>query len=99
MKANKVLGGVLAAGLGCLVGGTLGGYIGYWGGAVGWIEGGEEPWARSLIIGGIVGSVASVTLFSFLNRKRGVIAESVIGGLIGVALEAAALVWISVYRS
>jgi hypothetical protein len=99
MKVNKVLGGVLAAGIGCIVGGTLGGFIGYWAGAVGWTEGGEEPWAWSLIIGGFIGSVAGVTILSFLNRKRDGIAESAIGGLIGIGLEAAALAWILVYRS
>jgi hypothetical protein len=87
-----------AAGLGCLVGGTLGGFIGYWAGANGWTAGGEEPWARLLIIGGFIGSVAGVTLLSILNRKRGGIAESVIGGLIGIGLETAALAWISEYR-
>lgn len=99
MKANKVMGGVLAAGFGCLVGGALGSFIGYWAGANGWTEGGEEPWAWSLIIGSFVGSVVGVILLSFLNRKRGAVAESAIGGLIGIGLEAAALAWILVYRS
>jgi hypothetical protein len=93
MKANKVVGGVLAAGLGCIVGATLGGFIGHWAG------GGEEPWARALIRGGMIGSVAGVAVLTFLNRKRGGIAEGVIGGLIGIALEAAALAWICVDRS
>ncbi len=98
MKADKVAGGVLAAGLGCLVGATLGGFSGYWAGAAGWTEGGEEPCARALILGGLIGSVAGVTVLSFLNRKRGSIAEGVVGGLIGIALYAAALAWICVYR-
>ncbi len=90
MKPDKVVGGVLAAGLGCIVGATLGGFIGYWAGAAGWTEGGEEPWVRALILGGMIGSVAGVTVLSFLNRKRGSVAEGVIGGLIGIASEAAA---------
>ena len=49
MKAEKVAGGVLVAGLGCIVGATLGGFIGYWAGAAGWTEGGEEPWASRLL--------------------------------------------------
>jgi hypothetical protein len=99
MKANRVVGGVLAAGLGCIVGATLGSFIGYWAGAVGWTEGGEDPWARALILGGMIGSVAGVTVLSILNRKRGNIGDGVIGGLIGIASEAAALAWICVYRS
>jgi hypothetical protein len=99
MKANKVLGGVLAAGLGCIIGGTLGGFTGYWAGAAGWTAGGEEPWAWSLIIGGMIGTIAGVIMLSFLNRKRGGIAESALGGLFGIGLEAAALAWILVYRS
>ena len=99
MKADKVVGGVLAAGLGCIVGATLGGFIGYRAGAAGWTEGGEEPWARALILGGMIGSVAGVIVLSFLNQKRGSIVDGVIGGLIGIASEAAALAWICVYRS
>ena len=99
MKADKVVGGVLAAGLGCIVGATLGGFIGYWAGAAGWTEGGEDPWARALILGGLIGSVAGVTVLSILNRKRGNIVDGVIGGLIGIASEAAAFAWICVYRS
>jgi hypothetical protein len=99
MKADKVVGGVLAAGLGCIVGAALGSFIGYWAGAAGWTEGGEDPWARALILGGLIGSVAGVAVLSILNRKRGNIVDGVIGGLIGIASEAAALAWICVYRS
>ena len=95
MKVNKVLGGVLAAGLGCLVGGTMGGFIGYWAVRQRLDRGGEEPWVWLLIIGALIGGVAGAEpAIPFLNRKRGGIAESVIGGLIGIASEAAVLAWI-----
>ena len=54
---------------------------------------------QGMILGGMIGSVA-VLPSAFLNRKRGSVAEGVIGGLIGIAAqEAAAYAWICVYRS